>query len=136
MPRLNKAADREVDAAIGGRIKLRRKTLLLTQTEVGKHIGVTFQQLQKYENGTDRISASRLYRVSVLLRVPVDYFFEDIQESPPSKGDAHDQSDVRKVDMTASRDGVKLLRAFSRIRGKKTRMYIADLIDELAGPKV
>ncbi len=73
-----------IDIHVGARVRLRRNLLGLSQTDLGKAVGVTFQQLQKYEKGTNRISPSRLFNLSRVLDVPISYFFEDL--SPAAAG--------------------------------------------------
>ncbi len=75
-----------VDVHVGARLRVRRTLLGMNQTKLGEAIGVSFQQMQKYERGTNRISASRLYDLARLLDVPVEYFFDDMRiKSPDSK---------------------------------------------------
>ena len=69
----------EVDASVGVRVRLRRKELGLSQSALGAKLGITFQQVQKYENGTNRISAGCLYDISKVLSVPIEYFFQDCE---------------------------------------------------------
>lgn len=69
-----------VDVHVGARLQLRRKLMRISQTELGQHVGITFQQIQKYERGTNRISASRLYEFANILDVPVSFFFDGFDE--------------------------------------------------------
>lgn len=135
MPRQLRETNQNVYIAVGRRIKLRRHMLSLTQSEVAKQLGVTFQQLQKYENGTDRLSAGRLYDLSDILKAPVDYFFEDLRPAPGSEAEVVEQEDDRKIGLEKSRQGIKLLRAFAKLPDDKMRRHIASLVDELAPKK-
>lgn len=79
----------DIDRSVGNRVRLRRKTVGLSQTELGQAIGLTFQQVQKYEQGANRISASKLYQIATVLTAPVEYFFADFAKidaalSPPT----------------------------------------------------
>lgn len=101
-----------LDRHVGRRVRLRRTLLGLTQQELGEQIGVTFQQIQKYERGTNRISASRLWEIARVLKVPVSFFFEDFQEDaetlPQSSGDN-----------AISTEELRLLVAFNRLSKKQ-----------------
>jgi transcriptional regulator with XRE-family HTH domain len=93
---------RDVDASVGARLLLRRKELGLSQSAVGEKVGLTFQQIQKYENGVNRISAGVLYALSRVLEVPIKYFFEDCE--PHSKGKASRKA-LRPDQLNAENDG-------------------------------
>lgn len=109
-----------VDIHVGARVKLRRTLVGLSQMELGGAIGLTFQQIQKYERGTNRISASMLHRIAEALDVPVSFFFDDMAEgvklSPPTAGD-----------LLAQQDSAELLRHFHRIP-KFLRKQVLDLV--------
>jgi len=109
-----------VDIHVGARVKLRRTLVGLSQMELGGAIGLTFQQVQKYERGTNRISASMLYRIADALDVPVSFFFDDMAEgvklSPSTAGDLLTQP-----------DSAELLRHFHRIP-KFLRKQVLDLV--------
>lgn len=83
MPRSIKAEERPLNAQIGKRLRLRRKYLRLSQAQVAVHLGISYQQYQKYGKGEGRISAARLYRLCFVLEVPLDHFFEDIAPGAP-----------------------------------------------------
>jgi transcriptional regulator with XRE-family HTH domain len=87
----------DVDIYVGGRLRSRRKRLGITQTALAQRIGVTFQQVQKYEKGANRISASRLYQLSLVLDVPVAYFFEELPQMQASETDSESLSLLREV---------------------------------------
>lgn len=110
-----------LDRHVGRRVRLRRTLLGLTQQELGEQIGVTFQQIQKYERGTNRISASRLWEIARVLKVPVAFFFEDYQED----ADALPQS---SADSAISTEELRLLVAFNRL-GKKQQAAILSFLE-------
>ncbi len=121
------------DMYVGNRVRMRRMMLNLSQTELGDALGVTFQQVQKYEKGTNRVSASRLQQISSFLEVPIPFFFEGLPRPPDrSKGttDAHDLIDISKF--TATSDGLSLIKAFMQIKDAKLRRSIVHLVEGLA----
>ena len=123
-----------VDAYVGARLRVRRVMLGLSQGKLGQLLGVTFQQIQKYEKGSNRISASRLRQAAHALEVPVEYFYEGAPtpaaggELPESAAEAFD------VAFLATTEGFQLNRAFLRIRDPKVRRRIVDLVVSLAPP--
>ncbi len=112
---------RPVDVHVGGRVKAGRTLIGMTQTKLGKHVGVTFQQIQKYENGMNRIAASRLWRFSLILGQPISWFFEGIGE-PKRKGD----------DLVAKRETLQLVRYFSAC-DPDVQKHLAAMINAVAG---
>ncbi|AOG47832.1 transcriptional regulator [Brucella suis] len=119
---------------VGSRIRLRRNMLGLSQEKLGENLGITFQQIQKYEKGTNRVGASRLQAISSILNVPVSFFFEDAPGSGSSGGDgfAEDNEATYVVDFLNSNEGVQLTRAFTKISDPKVRRKIIDLVKSLA----
>jgi transcriptional regulator with XRE-family HTH domain len=123
------------DRHVGSRLRMRRMMLQMSQTKLGDVIGVTFQQVQKYENGTNRIVASRLQRVADTLQVPVTFFFEG---APRTRGGTTKPSrakfgfdDVNAF--LASAHGLALAKAFMAISDRKTRRCIVHLVEEMGG---
>jgi transcriptional regulator with XRE-family HTH domain len=120
------------DKHVGSRMRMRRMMLGMSQTKLGDSLGITFQQVQKYEKGINRISASRLQHVSHLLQVPVPFFFD---------GAAHIESDAvlsrpslppdEITGFMATRDGLALAKAFVRIGNIELRRRIVDLVNEI-----
>ena len=112
---------------------MRRLVCDMSQTEVANALGLTFQQLQKYEKGTNRISASRLQQLCNILEVPVSFFFDGV---PPAEGapafSADEQSLSYVNDFLATSDGVALIMAFPRIRDPKVRRAIVALVEQIA----
>jgi transcriptional regulator with XRE-family HTH domain len=123
-----------VDKHVGTRVKMRRKMLGMSQTKLGDGLGITFQQVQKYENGANRIGASRLQHISDILQVPVPFFFEgapDLPGQPMRFGGAPSPAYVSEF--LATNDGLTLTKAFMQIREQKLRRRIVSLVEEIAG---
>ena len=115
-----------IDVIVGKRIQLRRLQLSLTQTGLGQKLGVTFQQVQKYEKGTNRVSCSRLYEISQVLDVPVTYFFS-------ACGDASIEIAVtEQFDGPGLKDGFRLMTAFLQVQNHAIRKSIIALLETLA----
>ena len=108
-----------VDVHVGGRLRLRRTLLGMSQTDLGKALGLTFQQVQKYENGKNRIAASRLYHLSLIFGVPVSDFFEGLEDKTSKRS-----SD----DVMVKRETMELVRAYYRIRDPKVRKVLHAMI--------
>jgi len=121
-----------IDTHVGSRIRLRRNMLGLSQEKLGESLGITFQQIQKYEKGTNRVGASRLQAISSILGVPVAFFFEDAPGEVTSGGFAESQSTDFVVDFLGSAEGLQLNRAFVKIRDAKVRRKVIDLVKALA----
>ncbi len=121
-----------IDVHVGGRIRLRRNMLGLSQEKLGEHLGITFQQIQKYEKGTNRVGASRLQAIASILEAPVAYFFEDAPGGSPGEGFAEENQTSYVVDFLSSSEGLMLNRAFARIDDPKVRRRIIDLVRTLA----
>jgi transcriptional regulator with XRE-family HTH domain len=141
MPRLNHARrEREfldepdpVDIHVGSRVRLRRTLLGLSQDKLARAIGVSFQQLQKYERGTNRISASRLYALSKVLGVGISWFFEDApstskRRTPPAEPRAAANESAADQDPMTANETVKLVRAYYMIEDPKVRKKILHMV--------
>ena len=116
-----------VDVHVGGRLRERRQLLRLSQGEVGSRLGLSFQQIQKYERGTSRIGASRLYRLSKILGVPVDFFFEDMPMGVVAAS-KHRAAVIADDAIPTPREVRMLVRAYSRLPAVPVRRHILDLI--------
>ncbi len=116
-----------IDVHVGSRLLMRRVLLGLTQTELGEAIGVTFQQLQKYEKGTNRISASRLFDLSHVLDVPIGFFFDDTPVKVTEGGGA-ELSPSAEAELISKREMLELVRAYTRIADPTIRRVLLDLI--------
>src|SRR5437868_1148467 len=127
-----KKAPNPIDKHVGSRVRMRRMMLGMSQEKLGDAIGLTFQQVQKYEKGTNRIGASRLQQIAQTLQVPVSFFFEGAptESAAPGDGDAPSPSFVS--DFLASADGLALTRAFMQIKDSKLRRRIVDLVEGIA----
>ena len=128
----NKKKPNPIDIHVGARIRLRRNMLGMSQEKLGDHLGITFQQIQKYEKGTNRVGASRLQAISSILEVPPAFFFEDAPGSPNVTGLAEENATTYVVDFLSSTEGLRLNRAFVRISDPKVRGRIIDLVRALA----
>lgn len=115
-----------VDAHVGSRVRIRRSLLRLSQTELGQRLGVTYQQVQKYEAGVNGIAASRLWQLAAALDVPVSFFFDGM----PGGTDAVDGADGPPVPMPplGRRETLELLRCYYRIADPKLRRRVFDLL--------
>ena len=124
MTTTNPRGPNAIDQHVGARIRLRRSELGMSQTGLGDALGVTFQQVQKYERGTNRVGASRLFALSKVLEVPVSFFFEGLDEDgvPTFSGD----NDTLYA-FIASPDGIDLAQAFSAIESAPVRRRMIDL---------
>jgi transcriptional regulator with XRE-family HTH domain len=118
----------QVDQHVGSRVRMRRLMLNLSQSALADGIGVTFQQVQKYEKGMNRIGASRLQQIAGVLQVPVTFFFETASPHPPI---TEDQSLETLNHFMSTRDGLTLAKAFMRIGGVQLRRRIVDLVEEI-----
>ncbi|WP_057463247.1 MULTISPECIES: helix-turn-helix domain-containing protein [Pseudovibrio] len=130
----SKKAPNPIDIHVGSRVRLRRMMLGMSQEKLGESLGITFQQIQKYEKGTNRIGASRLQHIATILKVPVAFFFEDAPGTPdetPGVGDNPQTTYV--VDFLSSSDGLALNKAFVRIENPKVRKKVVELVKSLAG---
>lgn len=125
-----------IDAHVGSRVRLRRMLLGISQERLGEQLGLTFQQVQKYEKGVNRIGASRLYDLSKVLNVPVQFFYDEapVLENgvAPQPGLAEAPAEGYVSDFLASREGVELNKAYSRITDMRTRRAVLELVRALA----
>ena len=127
-----------IDIHVGSRVRLRRMLLGVSQERLGDQLGLTFQQIQKYEKGINRIGASRLFYLSKTLGVPIEYFYEDapqeslvIAENPSEFVDKTGENTV--FEFLSSREGLELNKAFVKIGDARIRRTIVELVRNLAG---
>ena len=120
-----------IDVHVGSRVRIRRVELGMSQGKLGDALGITFQQVQKYEKGTNRIGASRLQHVSGILQVPIAYFFEGTPGQMKAKGNPPSSTYVS--DFIATTDGLTLAKAFTQIKNANVRHQIVKLVNEIAG---
>jgi len=129
-----------IDRHVGSRVRMRRVMLGMSQEKLGDALGLTFQQVQKYEKGTNRIGASRLQQISRTLEVPPAFFFEGAPSfevmtnpEPEHMGFAEDSNATYVADFLSTPEGLHLNLAFARIHDPKVRKRIVDLVSSLAG---
>jgi transcriptional regulator with XRE-family HTH domain len=130
-----KKAPNPIDKHVGSRVRMRRMMLGMSQEKLGNNLGLTFQQVQKYEKGTNRIGASRLQQISQILQVPVSFFFEgapNVGGAPRTDGMSEAPSPAYVSDFLATSDGLALTKAFMRISDSKLRRRIVDLVEQIA----
>lgn len=127
-----------MDIHVGSRVRLRRMVIGMSQEKLGEKMSLTFQQIQKYEKGTNRIGASRLYQLAQILDVPVQFFFEDAplgvgnRGAMPAGGFAESKTEAFLLDFLNSRDGLELNRAFVKITDPKVRKRVVELVRALS----
>ena len=136
-----KGGPNPVDIHVGARLRLRRTLLGMSQDKLGQALGLTFQQIQKYERGANRIGSSRLYQLGQILDVPVSYFFDDMTEDIAAphrrhgaKGLADQAQQLYVDDSLTRRETLELARAYYRITDPKVRKQLFELTKSLGGP--
>jgi transcriptional regulator with XRE-family HTH domain len=120
-----------IDIHVGSRLRMRRLMLNVSQEKLGDALGITFQQVQKYEKGTNRISASRLQQAAQILHVSAPFFFEGAQGGHIEGSDTLSPTYID--DFVSSQDGLRLIKAFMRIPRPAVRHRIVNLVQEIAG---
>jgi transcriptional regulator with XRE-family HTH domain len=131
-----------VDVHVGGRVRLRRVFLGYSQEKLANALGLTFQQIQKYERGANRISASKLYELSRILSVPVTYFFEGVESESEAGGAAGQEAGATPSatihssdpDFTNQRETLQLISSYYRIPDSKVRAEVLSLLKTLGRP--
>jgi transcriptional regulator with XRE-family HTH domain len=121
-----------VDAHVGHRVRLRRMLIGMSQERLGELLGLTFQQVQKYEKGINRIGAGRLFEVAGILGVPISFFYEDANASGAASGFSESGEPPPVMEFLASGEGLQLSLAFMRIKDVKVRRRILDLVRSLS----
>lgn len=133
-----------IDVHVGSRIRLRRSLLGMSQEKLGDALGLTFQQIQKYERGINRVGASRLFDLSRVLDVPISFFFDDMPEglSPSGPAQAHiralgfaESQESFGNDILNKRETLDLVRSYWRITDPAVRKRLFDLVKSLASPE-
>lgn len=129
-----------IDIYVGNRVRLRRTLLGLSQTHLGRSLNLTFQQVQKYEKGLNRIGSSRLFELSRILGVPVTYFFEGVSETSLSRlrgrGGLSENRSAYEDDPMLRRETLELVRAYYKIPNAAIRKRIFELTKSLSGNEV
>jgi transcriptional regulator with XRE-family HTH domain len=122
------------DKHVGSRMRMRRMMLSMSQQKLADGLGLTFQQVQKYERGANRIGASRLQQISHLLQVPIAFFFEGAPNASAPPGSNGSALSMAQIDeFVSDLDGLRLIRAFMRIDNAAVRRRIVMLVQEIAG---
>lgn len=126
-----------IDAHVGTRVRLRRMLLGMSQEKLGEHLGLTFQQVQKYEKGVNRIGASRLFDLARVLGVPVQFFYDeapaDHGETALAPGFGERPTESYVVEFLSTREGLELNKAFVKIADARVRRSIVELVRTLGG---
>ena len=126
-----------IDVHVGSRVRLRRMLLGMSQEKLGEHLGLTFQQVQKYEKGVNRIGASRLFDLAHVLGVPVQFFYDDAPSGPTEHETAHGLAERPTesfvVEFLSSREGLELNKAFVKVSDARVRRSIVELVRAIAG---
>lgn len=131
-----------VDVHVGSRVRLRRTLLGMSQERLGDALGLTFQQIQKYERGANRIGSSRLFKISQILEVPVSFFFDDMPdgEAPHHAGGVDGLSEPPaspyQPDQLSRRETLELVRAYYRIDDTRVRKRIFELVKSVGAQHV
>jgi len=137
--RIKLVRPRPVDAHVGARMRLRRTMLGMSQERLAQALGLTFQQVQKYERGTNRVGSSRLFELSRILDVPIQFFFDEMpREIAMTARDgsgvpALAHADIAMDDPMVKRETLELVRAYYRIKSPRVRRKVYDLARTLAG---
>jgi transcriptional regulator with XRE-family HTH domain len=126
-----KKAPNPIDKHVGSRVRMRRMMIGMSQEKLGDKLGITFQQIQKYEKGTNRIGASRLQQIATVLSVPVSFFFEGAPVPETGGGHSEPASPAYVSDFLATSDGLALTKAFMKVKDAKVRRRIVDLVEAM-----
>lgn len=121
-----------IDVHVGSRIRLRRNMLGISQEKLGESLGITFQQIQKYEKGTNRVGASRLQAIASTLNAPISFFFDGAPGQTETGTGLAEESATYVADFLTSSEGIQLNRAFVKIADPKVRRRVIDLVKALS----
>ena len=135
-------APNPIDVYVGARVKMRRTLMGMSQEKLGEQIGLTFQQVQKYERGMNRISASRLFDIGKVLEVPISFFFEDMDDqvagaSPrmlAGAGELAEEPVAFNFDPMTKRETLELVRCYYMIPDRRAAKRLLDLVKAMAAP--
>jgi len=128
-----KKSPNPTDKYVGSRVRMRRLMLGMSQEKLGEKLGLTFQQVQKYEKGTNRIGASRLQHIAQILKVPVSFFFDGAVSKQAEDGSSKAPVADYVSDFLSTSDGLALTKAFTNIKDARLRRRVVDLVEEIAG---
>jgi transcriptional regulator with XRE-family HTH domain len=128
-----------VDRHVGSRVRMRRMLIGMSQERLGEALGLTFQQVQKYEKGANRIGASRLQEIARILNVEIEYFFQGAPATgelrPAGTGLSEAPSPTYMADLLTTSEGVQLMKAFVQIADPKLRRRVVDLVVAIASDR-
>lgn len=132
-----KSGPHPVDIHVGSRLRLRRMMLGLSQSRLGEGVGLTFQQIQKYERGANRMGASRLYELARVLDVPISYFFEEMPSTiaKTTPAIAADTASGKTKPATTDMPGLRVLSAYHRVGDRRVQKAVYDLMQSISGSK-
>ena len=125
-----------IDIHVGARVRMRRTMLGMSQDKLGDSLGLTFQQIQKYEKGVNRIGASRLFEIAKVLEIPIQFLFEDFDSFTNTPygfaENAPDSDSSMLMDFLSSPEGIQLCRHFAQIEDPRVRRRVIDLVKTLS----
>jgi transcriptional regulator with XRE-family HTH domain len=127
-----KKSTSSIDKEIGTRVRMRRISIGMSQEKLGEMLGLTFQQVQKYEKGMNRISVGRLVDIAKILGVDIHFFFNGIRSGKAEPGFAEEESSAYIADVMSTPEGLQLIRTFTTIKSPKVRRSIVQLVSALA----
>ncbi|MDE3017052.1 MAG: helix-turn-helix transcriptional regulator [Pseudomonadota bacterium] len=126
----------DIDTYVGKRLRLRRTMMGLSQEAVAKAVGITFQQVQKYEKGANAMNSNRLYEFAHFMHVPVAYFFDGLEQAGGASGFAEESEQFdHNHKRVSDRESLEMMKAFKRIREQPVRKRLADLVRAIAEHK-
>ena len=132
---MGEKATSSVDKHVGSRVRMRRRMLAMSREKLGNALGLSFQQVQKYERGMNRIAASRLQQISDILQVPVSFFFEETAASASAPHEPDFQAQI--AEFVSSPEGLRLIAAFERIKSASLRREIVSFVKTIgSGPAI
>lgn len=130
---MDKLQSEAVDRSVGSKVRQRRKEMKISQQTLANSINLTFQQVQKYERGSNRISASKLHQIACFLQVPISYFFEDMPQEIEVGLQIAGKDESCIWIFFSSSEGMELARLFPKIENKQQRRKLLDLVKSMAG---
>lgn len=128
---MTKKTPNPIDRHVGSRVRMRRMMISMSQEKLGERLGITFQQVQKYEKGTNRIGASWLHQIASILGVPVAFFYEGTPNADEAAGFAEGGNPAYISDFLATSEGLALSKAFMKVTDPKLRRRIVDLVEAM-----
>src|ERR1051326_8994674 len=134
--RVPKKQANPIDIQVGNRVRIRRMLIGMSQERLGDLLGLTFQQVQKYEKGVNRIGAGRLFEMARILGVPIDFFYEGVESGEGRPGFAEPEGAPPVMEFVSSGEGLQLSLAFMKIKDPKVRKRVLDLVKSLAEEEI